>query len=168
MKNGLIYISYAIDEYVNYFHLMIDDEFVLEPIPHENIDKIFCELDQRGIDDYDITWCIIADQGATDWDYENAFSERGKKINPGFTMDFSHISALLKNEFNMEFTFDKDANADKQLCMWFPKQNEQPPINKNEIVDKTKKILDSADNDEEITEFAKIILEKYERMYGDE
>lgn len=123
-------------------------------------------LEQMNIEDSDITWCIISDKDATEWEYENAFSERGKKIKFSDRVDFSYITTLLKNEFGMNFAFDNDADADRYLYMYFPEQSkgDQLRINKEDIIEKTKEILENADNDKEITEFAKIILEKYERM----
>lgn len=166
MKNGWIYISYDGFDYIDYFHLIIDDEFVLKFVPNEEIDRLFCYLDQMDIKDSDIAWCIAADQDATDWEYEHAFSERGRKINAKDNIDVSHLTKLLKEEFGMDFTFECDENADKHLSMYFPKQSKSGrlSVNKEELISKTKEIFDRSANQEEITEFAKIILEKYERM----
>ena len=170
LKQGLIYINYDSYDYVNYFHFMIDDEVVLKYIPIENIDAIFSKLDQMDMKDSDITWCIVADQNATDWEFEKEFSDRGRKINSGKTIDLYCISELLKNEFNMEYSFDHDADADQYLRLCFPEQEKADRllIDKEDIIDKTKEIFDRAEHDDEITEFARIILEKYERMCGHE
>ena len=161
VKKGLIYVSYDAYEYMNYFHLVMDEEFVCKGVPDGKTDELFGYLDQENIKDSEIAWCIIADQDATDWEYKNAFAQKGRNIHAQHTIDVFRITELLKKEFFVDFTFDQNEHEGKLLQMLFPKQGE---INREEPAkEKTKPIPDRKKQEPKKTEFSEIIREKLRR-----
>lgn len=73
----LIYISYDRDEYVNYFHLAVDEQFVMNSIPVDMVGRLFSEIKRYCTCKNTADWYIMADCAASDWDFRTTFQENG-------------------------------------------------------------------------------------------
>lgn len=168
MNRIILYASYEQFEYVNYYHLINNNELLIEYCPEEEIDGIFQEIAniKSGIDSSEIY--IVQDENATEWDYLKQFKEHNIELQMLDNIDNTRLYDILNTLLRTKFSMDDDC---QKLCILFYGnavfESEDCKINKNKIDDKLRKaerILKDG-TEEEKTEFARIIEEKYERMH---
>lgn len=169
MDRIIVYASYEQYEYVNYYHLINNSEFLIEYCPEEKIDDIFQEIVNIKSGTGSLEIYIVQDENATEWDYFNLFREHNIELHMLDNIDDKQLYDMLNTAFGRKFSTDNDYGCQK-LCILFygnaVLKNNDCGINNNKIDDnlrKAEKILRDG-SDEEKTEFARIIEEKYERM----
>ena len=174
MKNVLIYISYDMSEYINYFNMFIDDEIVTRALPIERSDELFDILDEMQISHMGMTLQIVADTNASDWDYKEALKKRGYSLSVITHTDSVHICEVLEETLGVKYCFSdasKETNKDGVKVQFiYPTNTDMvSDIGENDetqiLLDKARIVMEKEEKDSEgMTELAKIIIEKYERM----
>jgi hypothetical protein len=168
MKKVLIYISYDEEEYTNYFHMSIDGSFVENYVPAEDISMIFDRINELTADDSELDWCIAADKNAVLWDYEEEFKKYGHVIHSVSKADVSYICDTLEKKFNYIFSADEDGDNDITIQVLYPKDSDSSFSEESchDTVDEIDGInkIPEEDDEEKITELAKIIMKKHERI----
>jgi hypothetical protein len=169
MDKILIYINYVSNEYTNYFHLSVNDDVVMKDCPEERVDKLF-ERMMESVNAKKFELCVIQDVNASEWDYLKAFQEHGIEICPTSEWDSEKLCQIMDALFDDEYVIsDKDDISDKKSVSilgaghCFLQREDYEP---GESLKQAKEILESGG--QEMTELARIIKEKYERMKRNE
>lgn len=165
----LIYISYDSLEYINYFHLAIDDKFVMNYVPIESaIDLLINAKEYCSVNDY-IDWYIISDKEASYWDFESIFKDNDFELSCKSEWNDSEICEYLSKCFNENFCMDEGKEEFKNQCKVIKRiypqmsQNMKPKLNIPDVIKKVEDNLEPENRAEKMTELAQIILEKYGR-----
>lgn len=161
----LLYISYDKSEYINYFHLAIDSEFIKIYVPIEGVNDLVAEIKKYcSVGDY-IDLCICADKKATRWeDFETCFKNNGFKLSCTTEWNGSDICDFLSSKFDDCFYLNDSNNiienqnkiitrifsGSGQLC------NESDDCNPQDEIQ------------QERTGLAQIVLEKYRKAWENE
>ena len=169
MNQVLIYVKYDIGEYVNYFNMIVNNELVIEYLPVERKEELFETLVARGISDSNMNLQIVADEDASVWDYEEDFEEWGYRLSARMNKTDFNICELLETTIGGKYCLaDNSENFDSNVIkILYPIgeyvfENTESSYKAEELLDKVKEIM--IKDKEEMTDLARIIMEKYERM----
>lgn len=155
MDKFYIYVSYDNTEYKNYFHLVMNHQKLIEYCIEEEIDVLFDFIEKESLKK-SFELHIIQDKEAYEWDYSKKFKEHKMEI---CSIDNVNI-ALLYQEFNQSFKNINAKNSEIVFSGNYIFEREDCKINAN-----FKKVDEKLTNeDDEITELARIIKEKYKRI----
>lgn len=167
MKNVLIYISYDLNDYINYFHLIVNGESKLKYVPIERISELFERLTEESISGSDVRLQIVADENSSDWYFEEDFVKYGCTLpvaGNGKALDICEV--LEKNFYGRFYFVNEGVNSEgigiKSLYPQRKASLEMESVHKKEEI--LTKAIEIMKDEEEMTELAKIIIEKYERM----
>lgn len=161
MDKVLLYICYDPFDYINYYSLAINNQRVCDVVPEERIGEMFDMCDELNISKTDTQWCIVQDEDASHWDYENELQERGYSIKP-MSISLSILTSEMNTLFDNDFVIAPNQDAEKKCVkILYPH-----PENDDCVCDRGKALNDAESilNNAGMTELAKIIREKYERM----
>lgn len=157
----LLYISYDSSEYINYYHLAIEQEFVMEYVPIESVGNIFKKVQDYGCDDWD--WYIFSDEEASDWNFKGAFEDYDFKLSSRSEWTDSDICDFLSRSFGEDYFINDGSNKveklGKSIIKLFPYVNSVKELD-TAIPEILKKVEENLEP-EKMTELAHIILEKY-------
>lgn len=166
MDKLLIYISYDQYEYTNYFHLAINDDVVIEYRPEEKVDDLFKTIIEEESVNKSFELYIVQDENASEWDYLKAFQEYGIEIHPISNTDTEQLCQVMNTLFDGEYGIGgKDDISNKKLIGILYSGNcvsQRDNCETGETLKQAEEILKRGG--EEMTELARIIREKYERM----
>lgn len=166
MDKLLIYISYDQYEYTNYFHLVVNDDVIIEYCSEEKVDRLFEMIIEKENRVKSFELHVIRDENALEWDYHKAFQEHGIEIYTVNSNDPEKICQIMNARFDGKYgVCGKDDATNKKLinilysgnCV-FQKENYET----GETLRQAEEILNRGG--EEMTELARIIREKYERI----
>lgn len=166
MDKILIYIKYNQYDYINYFHLIVNDKVVDGVYLEEEIDTLFKIIIEKEKNGQNFELYIVQDKDASNWDFLKKIQEYGIKIQPLSNKNTNYICEILNSLFDGEYEIsDKDNVFNKKIIRvlfsgnCFLKRNE---CSNDEVLKQAEEILKSGG--EERTKLASIIIEKYERM----
>lgn len=166
MDKVLIYISYDQYEYTNYFHLAVNNEVVKYYCPEENVDILFKEIIEKESFAKTFELSVVQDENASKWDCLEAIQEHGIEIHPLNDINIDYLCQVMNSLFDGEYEISgKDDVFNKKLIhvlcsgTCFLQGDNCVP---DEALKQAEAILKSGG--EEMTELARIIKEKYERM----
>lgn len=171
LKQVLIYISYDTYEYVNYFNMVVDDEFVIEYLPVEKSDELFDVLDKMNICDSDMELLIVADENASYWNYQKEFEKRKRNLPAGIKEFPSNICKILENNFGTKYYIGNPLSGrnygEIKIQILYPSNchissGDESNCETEEILDKARQIMEK--DKDGMSELARIIIEKHERM----
>lgn len=169
MDEILIYINYVSDEYTNYFHLSVNEYVVMKDCPEERVDRLF-ESMMENVNAKNFELYIIQDVNASGWDYLKAFQEHGIEIYPTRERDSEKLCQVMNELFEDEYGISgKDDTSDKKIVSILCAGQcvlQREDYESSETLKQAKEILESGG--QEMTELARIIKEKYERMKRNE
>ncbi|MCI9105723.1 MAG: hypothetical protein HFG57_07160 [Lachnospiraceae bacterium] len=166
MDKLLIYISYAQYDYTNYFNLAINDDLVIEYYSEDKIDDLFEVIIEKENEMKSFEMCVVQDEDALEWDYLMAFQKHGIGTCPVSSKDPEQLCQIMNALFGGEYKVSsKDDASNKKLinivysgyCAL-----QKDSCETGEALRKAEEILNHGG--EEMTELARIIEEKYERM----
>lgn len=157
MDKVIIYISYDIFQYVNYYHLICNGEKILEYCPEEELLKLFEKIEKntRNPQLY-----IVGEANVSPWDFQTYFDEKKVILKENAIEKKETIFEKLCEALNIDT--DKDMKLIYSGIALFEKEEEDT----EETLRQAKEIFDNGG--EEKTELARIIKEKYERMNNNE
>lgn len=162
----MIYISYDQFEYTNYFHLIVNDKVVTEYCLEENVDTLFKTMIENESIDKTFELFVVQDEKALEWNYLEAIQKHGVEIHPLSNVDSDYICQIMNSLFDNEYEISsKDDVSNKKLIQILCSGNcflQRDDCVSDEGFRQREEIVKSGD--EEITELARIIKEKYERM----
>jgi len=167
MENVLIYISYDLNDYINYFHMIVNEEGTLKYVPIERVSELFEKLEEEGITGSDMKLQIVADENASDWNFEEDFKKYGYVLPAAQNGEASEICNVLEKNFHGRFYFSEESLNKEGIGIksLYPQRKvsgkTESEHKKEEILTKAIEIME---DEEEMTELARIIIEKYERM----
>ena len=154
MDRALIYIYYDSSAYTYFFSLAINGQRVCEVVPEEQINELFLKCEELKVSKLETEWCIVQDEDAAQWNYEEEITSKGYKVNP-WVISLSNLTTTINNLFDQDVTKEKvkviypaDFAVTDSAC------------DQGNALNDAEKILNNAG----MTELAKIIREKYERM----
>lgn len=163
MSRYLIYVFYDSFEYVNYYNLVCDDEVIIESCPIENIENLF-DVIIKETSTFELI--ILQEKNASSWDYKSEFLKYNIIVKGSVNTGNESLCQKLHKIFGYEYVFSDTADdfGKKIISVLF---SGKCTLN-NICVEsdcKTEKVEGSlvCDN-EEMTELARIINEKYKRM----
>ena len=166
MDKFLIYINYDQFEYINYFHLAINDNLVIEYRPEEKVDDLFETIIEKESVSDSFELCVVQDKDALEWNCFKAFQKYGIETYPKSNKDLEKLCRVMNLLFNGEYVIDgKDYISNKQLINILYFGNcvlQRDNFETGETLKQAEEILKHGG--EEMTELARIIREKYERM----
>lgn len=158
MDKVLIYICYDSFEYTNYYSMAINNQKVCDLVSEEQKKDLFSKCEELNISKSESRWCIVQDEDATNWDYVDEITALGYKLNP-LMISYEELLA----EMNELFEIDLEPSVDKKVVeIIYPETFNESTIasHQQEVINDVTQKLES----EGMTELAKIIKEKYERM----
>lgn len=162
MDKVLIYICYDHFAYTNYFSLAINNQRVCDVVPEERINELFLKCEELNISKLETKWCIVQDEDGYQWNYEEEIKSRGYKINP-LDISLSNLLTIINDLFDNDFVIAPNQDMTKKnVKVIYPvyfAENDYV-YNKGKALNDVESILNNAG----MTELAKIIREKYERM----
>lgn len=166
MDKFLIYISYDQFEYTNYFHLAVNDEVVVDFCPVERLDDLFKTIIEKGRTVKSFELDVIQDENASEWDCLEAFQEHGIKILSLSNRNPEQLCQRMNQLFDSEYVISgEDYSYDKKFISVLWSGNcvlQSENCEHSETLRQAKEILKHGG--EEMTELARIIKEKYERL----
>lgn len=156
MDQILIYMCYDSMDYVNYFSLVINGEKICEGIPEEEISELFVKCDEQNVSKTDSKWCIVQDEDALSWNYEEEITSKGYKINPMLVSENKLLEDMMLF-FGRNFSLEQDTTK-KIIKIIYPKTLENEELS----LEKKNDDIEQLSSNRGKTELAKIILKKYE------
>lgn len=166
MDKVLIYISYAQFEYTNYFHLAVNNEVVNEYCSEENVDLLFEKIIEKESNAKTFELFVVQDENALEWDCLEAIQKHGIEIHPLSDKKTDYLCQIMNLLFDGEYGISgKDDVLNKKLIHIVCSGNcflQKDNCVSDEALKQAEEILKSGG--EEMTELARIIKEKYERM----
>lgn len=162
MDKALIYICYDPFAYTNFFSLSINGQRVCDVIPGERISDLFLKCEELKISKSETKWCIVQDEDAAKWNYEEEIKSRGYDIKP-LTLPLSSLTATMNELFDNDFVIAPNRDeTKKKVKVIYPLEFTEDIS----VCDQGKALNDAEDilNNAGMTELARIIREKYERM----
>lgn len=162
MDKVLIYICYDSFAYASFFSLAINGERVCDVVPEEQISELFLKCEELNVSKSETMWCIVQDEDATDWNYEEEIKSNGYKLNP-LVVSLSNLTTTMNNLFDNDFVIAPNQDVKKKnVKVIYPVDfiEEDSVCDQGKALNNAENILNNA----EMTELAKIIREKYERM----
>ena len=155
MDRIIVYVSYDQYEYRNYYHLMNNDDILIEYRSEDELDILFQSIKENKGSANSIEIYIAQDKNALEWDYSGEFQKHHidlhKKENCDEERVYKIINEVQKKEsekISILFCGEGVFRSDK--C------GRDEPNREDEEIQKP--------DGEEMTELARIIKEKYERM----
>lgn len=162
MDKALIYICYDPFAYTNFFSLAINDQRVCDVVPEERIDELFLKCEELNVSKSETQWCIVQDEDAAQWNYEEELSSKGYKVNP-LVVSLSNLTTNMNNLFDNDFVIAPNQDMKKKnVKVIYPVDftADDSVCDQGNALNDAENILNNAG----MTELAKIIREKYERM----
>lgn len=162
MDKALIYVYYDSYEYANYYRLAINDNIVCDFVSEERIHDLFEKCEELNVSKVETKWCIVQDEDANSWDYEEEIESNGYKLNP-LSVSLSDLTTKMNTLFGGDFVIEPDEdNMKKKIRLIYPVAftKDSMTCDQNKAINDAENILNNAG----MTELAKIIREKYERM----
>lgn len=179
MIKSILYISYDRYEYLNYFHLVVNGQKVLQYVPSEMETEIDDNLKKKCETDGEIELCIVKDEEASEWEYQDFFRQNGYKIIGTNDLNTDTMCENMCEFFENDFVIGKEGDSQNKVelkVMFSGKvtitktsatKEETKNLLPEQILKQAERILQSASHREK-TELAQIIQEKYERMSKNE
>ncbi len=162
MDEALIYIGYDPFAYTKFFSLAINDQRVCDVVPEERISELFLKCEELNVSKSETKWCIVQDEDAAQWNYEEEIKSKGYKVNP-LVVSLSNLTTTMNNLFDNDFVIAPNQDeTKKKVKVIYP-----VAFTEDDSVCDQGKALNDAENilkNAGMTELAKIIREKYERM----
>lgn len=153
MDTVIIYISYDAYEYVNYYHLICNGKKMIEYCPEEKIATIFEKIKENTNNP---ELYIVQGADSTIWNFEEEFAENEIELNNHDKGKNTEIFEIITNcDLSSD---DNDINIVFHGKALFKKDyscTEETLLQAEEIL---------KNGGEEMTELARIIKQKYERM----
>lgn len=158
MDKVIIYISFDSFEFANYYHLIINDEKKWEYCREDELKQMFIMIKENA---FNFDLYIVKEIDASLWNYIEDFNSHEIELNrvekyckDDIIKEINKILCLEKEENELEIVFEGKA---------FTKKND---IGIQETLNQAEEILKYGGTD--MTELARIIKEKYERMNNNE
>ncbi len=166
MDKLLIYISYDQYEYANYFHLAVNDNVIIEYYTEEKVDNLFEMIIEKESKVKIFELYVVQDENALEWDYIQKFQDYGIETHPVSNKDSEQLCQIMNTLFDGEYKVsgEDDISDSKPINILYfgncvlQKDNYET----NETLSQTEEIFNCGCG--EMTELARIIREKYERM----
>ena len=158
----LIYISYDSIDHINCFNLSINNNLVCEEVPIERSDELFLKCNEIQISKTETQWCIVSDVEASKWDYEAEICSYGYTLNP-YNTSWEELYKIMDEVFNCNCIIStNDDKTKRRIKIIYPDSliNSKTDKSQEEAVNVATRVLDGAG----MTELARIIREKYERI----
>lgn len=163
MNRIIVYASYEQFEYVNYYHLINNNELLIEYCPEEKIDDIFQEIANIKSEMNSSEIYIVQDKNATEWDYLELFQKHNIELHTLENYDVTQLYDVLNTVFGREFNKDNNYVNEKISILFYGNAIfEADECRTDETLRQVEELLKHGG--EEMTELARIIKEKYERM----
>lgn len=162
MDKALIYICYDPSAYTNFFSLAINNQIVCDVVPEERINELFLKCEELNVSKAETKWCIVQDENASQWNYEDEIKAKGYMINP-LVVSLSNLTTTMNNLFDNDFVIAPNQDeTKKKVKVIYPVKFEVDDFvcDQGKALNEAENILNNAG----MTELAKIIREKYERM----
>lgn len=153
----IVYISYDQFEYVNYYHLIYNSDILLEYCPEEKVDDLFQKIDDIKSELNNSEIYIVQDENAFEWNCYELFREHNLELRLSNDNDISQICEIMKLVFQREFMPEK-----LNILFYGNVVIKDECCETDETLRQAEEILKHGG--EEMTELARIIKEKYERM----
>ena len=171
MDKMVIYISYDDSKCMNYYHVICDNEKAIEFCPEEKLEEVF-NIIKKYINNADL--CMVKSKMASDWDFESDFNDNEIELKKDEKQKYglNEVCEVIDQVLGIEKTEDElELVFDGSMLLKKAEEGVEESIDKSvedteETPEQTEEILKN--DDEEITEFARIIKEKYKRMGGNE
>lgn len=163
MNQIIIYSSYASHEYLNYYHLIHNDEVLMEYCPEEKIDDLFQQIDSIKNQAKNSEIYIVQDEDASEWDYLEMFQKYNLVLQELGQKDTVKLCNVMNSVLRREFKLNADCTIEKLNILFYGSVIfENDCCKTDETLRQAEEILKQGG--EERTELARIIKEKYERM----
>ena len=166
MDKLLIYMSYDKGEYRNFFHLSVNEDVVIKCCSEEEVDDLFHLIIEKERETKSFELYVVCDQNALEWDYFKAFQKHGIETHPLSSIDPEKLCQIMNVLFDREYEISgKDDVSNKKLINIVYSGNcvlQKDNYKTGEILRQAETILNRGG--EEMTELARIIKEKYDRM----
>lgn len=167
MDELLVYISYDPYEYTNYFHLAVNNEVVIEYCAEESVDSLFDIITAKESRGKNFKLYVVQDEKALEWDYLRAFQDHGIEMHPVvIDKDSGQLCQIMSALFDGEYGVSgEDDTSNRKLIKIVYVGNcvlQKDTYEADETLRQAEEILNRGG--EEMTELARIIREKYERM----
>lgn len=162
MDEVLIYICYDPFAYTSFYSLAINGQRVCDVVPEERISELFLKCEELNVSKLETKWCIVQDEDAVQWNYEEELKSKGYEVNP-LIVSLSKLTTTMNNLFDNDFVIAPNHDvAKKNVKLIYPLAF----IEDDSVCDQGKALNDAENilNNAGMTELAKIIREKYERM----
>lgn len=161
MDKALIYICYDPFAYTNYFSLAINNQRVCDVVPEEQISELFLKCEELNVSKSETKWSIVQDEEAAHWNYEEEIKSKGYNLNP-LVIPLSELVTMMNTLFDNDFVIAPNQDMTKKnVKVIYPVSFiEEPLCDQGKALNDAENILNNAG----MTELAKIIREKYERM----
>lgn len=157
MNTIIVYVSYDHYEYINYYHLIINGDILIKYCPEEKIDDLFQKIYAIKNELKNSEIYIIQDENASQWDYLEIFQKCNFVLQALDDKDSSKLCNIMNSVPGIEF------NSEKVKVLFYGKVIFKDECYKtNETLRQAEEILKQGGED--MTELARIIKEKYERM----
>lgn len=166
MDKLLIYISYDQYDYTNYFNLAINNDLFIEYYSEDKIDDLFKAVSEKenGMKSFELY--VVQDENALEWNYLTALQEHGIETHPVNAKAPEQLCQIMSALFGGDYEVKSKENAlNKKLINIVYFGNcalQRDNCETGETLRKAEEILNHGG--EEMTELARIIEEKYERM----
>lgn len=170
MDKLYLYIDYDPSEYTNYFHMAVNDNVVIRYYPEEKEDDMFKTIleKENAVNRFELY--IVQSENASEWDYQKAFREHGMELGPMEGCEPGQLCRELNALFDEEYGIrGQDEPSDKkfiQLLYFGSCVLQQVGCELHETLRQAEEILKHGG--EEMTELARIIRKKYDRMNAHE
>lgn len=167
MNIVILYYRYDDYDYTNYFSLIIDNELVVNDLPAEKLNEIYDKIKENC---GQFVCTLVHDYNAeeSEFDFKSDMNNNGITVHSECTADKEEICSVLSNCLNADFCEYRSDNAADKMHV--------------KIVESLKCTIESSSDSiniplpkdipvevkDEITELAKIIIEKYERKKAHE
>lgn len=169
MNRIILYASYEQYEYVNYYHLINNNEILLEYCPEERIDDIFQKIDNIKSEINNSEICIVQDENVTEWDYFQLFQNHNVELHTLKNNDATQLRDEVNTVLARVFNKDDDCENEKFYILFYGNAVfETDDCRTDEIPRQDEEILKYGEEEIEMTELTRIIKEKYERMNNHE
>lgn len=171
LNSVLLYISYIESDYECYISIAINEDLKASyiQIPFDT-DQLYEVLQKSELNDDDISWCIVSDVSAPEWNYVEDFRDHGYNLIHSLRIDEDSLCDMMTKCFGGRYCICESASNSnqgiKEIKVLFPSnslaEKDDIPGAPEELLKKVEIIL--ASDSPEKTELARIIEEKFKRM----
>ena len=102
MDRIIVYASYDQSEYVNYYHLIHNDETLIEYCSEEKIDDLFRKINFIISDVKSSEIYIVQDKNASEWDYQKMFRTYNLVLHALDDKDIMLLCNIMNSVFRTE------------------------------------------------------------------